>query len=213
MRSRLRWAWLALGLAGCGGHTGRSGDDGPAVDGSSPGATGGGGASAGGGSLSAGGAASAGAANRSGAGGGLDGQPLGPCRGEVPGITCVPSCGVDLNSVDAPVCDDLGWHCAASHVDLTTCPPESCARTSPLCCDSARGVHVAATCRSDGTRSACPAGSHVPPAGEYCRPDGVDLASCQSGLECPMSGYECHSARGLCTCLEDTTWECVYLLL
>lgn len=184
----------------------------------------------GGGTPAGGGDAGSGAAS----GTGITGIPtatglgrLGP-DGTCPGGNdfCIDSCALSppvQSHWESAYCDATGaYACADGRVKLSSCAPDTCAKTPWLCCIEATGLTAYPPCTADGRQGTCPAGSHTWDEQADCIPTSLGVTDCAvlNGSACggPTALDRCSSrtptTKTDCSCLPlgdfagAGTWQC-----
>jgi hypothetical protein len=209
----------ALGIGWCVACGGESRGDGQGSAGT-PSAGHGGRPNAGSGGSTAGGGAAATASG--GLGGGAGGSVAGaPCdwSDRPPSLICVPSCASSVTFDQILACVDGAWGCGPPFgVDVSQCPPDSCARASDHeCCETDNGHRTAVTCTPEGPIEPCPEGSVNLAPRQMCLAAGVTADSCQQLDEqpCARAGDRCGYVRSCsvsCECNDSDMglrWVCI----
>jgi hypothetical protein len=152
-----------------------------------------------------------------GAGGSAGAGDAGAC--EEAFNVCIDSCARDITASDwapiAQVCEDGALKCPGATVTYASCPPGSCARYRPYCCDLTTGDSTLAPCRADGLR-ACAAETPETPSVFGCVPTALAPSGCVlalAGQPCADPVHNC--ADGLLHCACDHSgdgggmvWSC-----
>jgi hypothetical protein len=137
---------------------------------------------------------------------------------------CIDSCssGPGIQGYpESAYCDATGAvACADGKVKLSTCAPDSCARTVWTCCNETTGLAAYPPCTPDGRQQPCAAGSHTWDNQADCIPTSLGVTDCAvlKGAACDGSSDRCDSrtstAETVCVCLPlglspgGGTWQC-----
>jgi hypothetical protein len=126
--------------------------------------------------------------------------------------SCASAAEMENPSAPFPYCDAGGkFQCPTGSQRLSACPPGSCARFGPFCCDSSTGQVSPPPCKPDGFRDVCPDVSQ--PNYSQCRAPGLGVTKCidLDQTACASSALECHGL-GDCTCTTrgdgSLVWDC-----
>lgn len=133
---------------------------------------------------------------------------------------CVAKCSERSAWLRPDLCSNGSWTCAPGLVLVSTCESDACAVTLDGCCDLTTGTIAKNPCSTDGTRPACPAGSHEDSVAQSggCIPVSV-TSDCISLDDQPCNGpaLECHDwsflqvtceCRGLDAQPPSGKWQC-----
>lgn len=137
---------------------------------------------------------------------------------------CVQNCSTDPALAAPPLCVNGRFVCPEGTFEAKTCPDAACARRFDWeCCDHATGTVEAMACSADGAGLLpCAGGTEQRVSGDYCIPNGIDVATCKEldGQTCSQIGLECHQGKGcddtFCICATfpdlETSWTCQTIL-